>query len=84
MNWTTLLFSIIASLLTLVTMYIDSRLFDRPRPNSIYIKNMIWVGIVTYAVREWLPGTISMVEQSGSIEYIHDLGEEMYNGKANF
>lgn len=42
-----LLVAILASLLALVIMYIDSKLFDNPKSRGTYIKNMVLVGSIT-------------------------------------
>lgn len=84
MNWTSILFAILTVVGVLVVMYIDSHLFDIHRTTMDYLKVMLWTGVIVYVVREWLPVTISAVENSGGIEFLHDLGEEMYSGKPTF
>lgn len=39
--------AILASLLALIAMYIDSKLFDNPKTRGTYIKNMVLVGSIT-------------------------------------
>lgn len=84
MNYTSMFFALFMSLLTMIIMYIDSRLFDGHLSTVSYVKNMFLVGFVTYAAREWLPETLAIIEQSGDIEFMPDIGEEMYYGKATF
>ena len=88
-----LVVSVIASLLTLVFMYIDSKLFDNPKDRSTYAKNMLLVGAAIYAVVYFMGnpeipqfgGGASMSGGVGNVvKSLVDINEEMMTGLPDF
>ena len=80
-------------------MYLDTRLFDRPKTRSTYVKNILAANIVVLSVvgiLSWLSpsGNIKEIVQAGGAEvkkitgkpttFISQIGEEMLSGDAPF
>jgi NADH:ubiquinone oxidoreductase subunit 6 (subunit J) len=89
-----ILIGLFVSIATIFMMYIDSRLFDKPKNKMTYIKNIILVNLVTFSsifILTWLSpnGNIKDISQTvkkieGNTTYIKQLGEEMLSGDAPF
>lgn len=97
--WSYLLICLGVSLSTFLFMYLDSRLFDKPKTKWTYIKNIVMTNIITLSaiyVITWLSPnkSVAQVVQSGGqvvskisgqpTTYISQLGEEMLAGEAPF
>jgi hypothetical protein len=82
MSYSPWFYTIFASILALIFMYIDTKLFDNPKPRSCYIKGMLLVGsivwIIIYIINK---GIFSSVEPSS---FISGLNEEILTGPVNF
>ncbi len=83
MNWTSFILACVGAFIGLVLMYIESKLFNIKRTNFTYIKNMILCGFISYIVKELLPSSL-ILDIMSNTEYIQDIGETIYNKKANF
>lgn len=97
--WSYLCIAIGVTLLTMLMMYIDSRLFDKPKTRTTYVKSILMSNIITFStifILMWLSPTknIKDVVQGGgetikkitdkSTMYIAELGEDMIAGEAPF
>ncbi len=98
--WTNIFISIGISIATILIMYIDSRLFDKPKARTTYIKNVLLTNIITFVViyvLTWLSPSknISDIVQNagektankmfaGNTMALAQLGEEMLAGDAPF
>ena len=82
MSYSPWFYTIFASLLALIFMYIDTKLFDNPKPKSSYIKGMLLVGsivwIIIYIINK---GIFSSAESSS---FVSGLNEEILTGPVNF
>jgi hypothetical protein len=82
MSYSPWFYTIFASFLALVFMYIDTKLFDNPKTKSQYVKGMLLVGgivwIVIYIINK---GIFSSTEPSS---FISGLNEEILTGPVNF
>lgn len=97
--WSLILICLGVSLSTWLLMYLDSRLFDKPKTKWTYIKNIIMTNIITLStiyVITWLAPSKSVKEiiQSGGqpvakisgqpTTFVSQIGEEMLSGDAPF
>ncbi len=96
--WTYLLISLGISIATTLFLYIDSRLFDKPKTRMTYVKTAVMTNIITFAtiyILTWLSPTKNMgdVVQTGGIAkkitganttFVQQIGEEMLAGEAPF
>jgi hypothetical protein len=90
--FTSLVYGLIAGVITWFFMYLDSRLFDNPKTKGTYWKNVIFVTLlVTLGIRAL--GESKFNEAFGfsqltggavDIGYLDGLGEEILTGKPNF
>lgn len=93
-----ILIAISVSLATWLFMYLDSRLFDKPKTRMTYVKTITMTNIIVFGMvfmLTWLSPTKSIKDavQSGGIikkitdgptTFINELGEEMLGGDAPF
>jgi predicted permease len=97
--WTYILLAISVTLITWAMMYIDSRLFDKPKARFTYVKGIFMVNAIVFAaisVLTWLSPDLEGVKKvmqiggsapkitNGPMELIADIGEEMIGGAAPF
>lgn len=78
-------------------MYFDSRVFDKPKSRSAYIKNILLVNLIVFSTI-YLMGRLvksspsaSIIQSGGSVgkiagpsAYLADIGESMLTGQAPF
>jgi hypothetical protein len=96
--WTQIGISVAVSLVTMLIMYLDSRLFDKPKTKMVYAKTVIMTNSIVFAVvafLTWLAptGNLRQVMQSGggsgpaiggASVMVSKIGEEMLAGPAPF
>ena len=96
--WSYLLISLGISLATIIFMYIDSRLFDKPKTKMTYIKTLAMTNILTFAtiyILTWLSPSQNMndvIQTAGNVKkivgqnttFVQQIGEEMLAGEAPF
>lgn len=97
--WTNIFIFLGVSIATALIMYIDSRLFDKPKTRITYIKTIAMTNLITFAViyvLTWLSPSknIKDVFQSGGeitkkivgaqTTLIDQIGEEMLAGEPPF
>lgn len=97
--WTYIWICLGVSLATGIFMYLDSRLFDKPKTKMTYFKNIAMTNIIAFSLMftlMWLSPskTISDVVQSGGhvakkivgqpTTFVQQIGEEMLAGDAPF
>ena len=97
--WSNILIFLGVSVSTALIMYLDSRLFDRPKNRETYAKTIAMTNIITFAViyiLTWLSPSKSIrdIVQSGGeatkkivgahTTMIEQIGEEMLAGDAPF
>lgn len=89
----------VVSAATFALMYLDSRLFDKPKTRLTYIKTIIMTNIIVFSLMffvMWLvpSGQIKTVIQAGGEQvkkigganttFVQQIGEEMLSGDAPF
>lgn len=86
------------AVITALIMYLDSRLFDRPKQRSVYIKTILMtvtIVLVTLGILSWLSpsknptdviqmGSKSAPKITGNMVAVPEIGEEMLAGEAKF
>ena len=98
--WSYILIFIGISVSTILMLYLDSRLFDKPKTKTIYIKAIVMNSIITFAtisLLTWLSPTKNMkdiIQTAGSsvskigsgaqTSFVSQIGEEMLSGDAPF
>jgi hypothetical protein len=96
--WSYLLISLGVSIATTLFLYIDSRLFDKPKTKTTYAKTIAITNILTFAtiyILTWLSPTKNMgdaIQTGGVIKkitgqnttFVQQIGEEMLAGEAPF
>jgi len=95
--WTYIFVAIGVTLVTMLFLYIDSRLFDKPKKKSTYIKVIIMNVIIVLAIMyilTWLSPTShfkdivqaggEMSKIDGTVVELTDIGEHMLSGPAPF
>lgn len=97
--WGILLICLGVTLGTWFFMYLDSRLFDKPKTKWTYIKTIMMTNVITLSaiyIITWLAPTKSVSEiiQSGGhvtpkisgqpTTFVEQLGEDMLSGEAPF
>jgi len=98
--WSYVVTSLGVSVATWLILYLDSRLLDKPKTKGTYIKTIVMVNALVFAVlgiMMWLSPTqsIAPVLQSGgggavqkivapNAKFIAEIGEEMLGGDAPF
>lgn len=86
------IFGLIASLITMVIMYLDSRLLDNPKTKATYLKNTTMVGMIVglgvYLVGESRFTNLEIFNLYGGSHYYtgssSGLGEEIMTGFPDF
>jgi hypothetical protein len=93
------IYGVIAALITLVAMYLDQRLFDAQKTKATYIKNMVFVGLLVgggiYLIGETaFDQALAGLQQTGrggssaygagGFGFIGGIGEEILTGSPNF
>lgn len=85
MNYRHLMYSILASLLALGLMYLDTKLLDNPKSKVTYIKGMTMVGIITWLLLYFIEGGFGTGNQAGgAVRYLPGLHEEIITGPPDF
>ena len=85
MNWTAIIYGIIASILALGLMYLDTKLLDNPKTKATYVKGMIMVGLITSLAVYFLEGGGFTGSGNGaSMQYLPGLSEEIITGPPTF
>lgn len=96
--WSYLLIFLGVSLSTIMFMYIDSRLFDKPKTKMTYVKTLAMTNILTFAtiyILTWLSPSQNMndvIQTAGNVKkivgqnttFVQQIGEEMLAGDAPF
>jgi hypothetical protein len=97
--YTYILLAFGVSLSTGLLMYLDSRLFDKPKTRMTYIKTIVMTNLIVFAtvyLLMWLSPTKKLTDiiQSGGAEakkivgqntsFVQQIGEEMIVGDAPF
>lgn len=78
---------VISSIVTILFMYIDTKLFSEKRSKFVYFRNMLLNGMLVGSAVYLLGSptlTSSVVQSGGSLTTISDLGESMIGGEATF
>lgn len=82
MNYTPIGYALLGSLLALVLMYIDTKLFDNPKTKANYVRGMLMVGFIVWLMVYFLEkGGFSSGESSS---FMPNLNEEILTGPPNF
>lgn len=87
MNYRHLMYSILASLLALGLMYLDTKLLDNPKTKVTYIKGMTMVGMITWILLYFIDGGFGNgggAAGQGGIRYLPGLNEEIITGPPDF
>ena len=85
MNWTAIIYGILASILALGLMYLDTKLLDNPKTKATYVKGMAMVGLITWLVVWFLEGGgFGGANGSSSTQYLPGLSEEIITGPPTF
>lgn len=86
-----LIVAVVAAILTLFVMYLDSKLFDDPKSKSTYAKNMLFVAGLCALLTHILSGNSGFFKQvggaAGSVaetSVINGIGQEILTGMAPF
>ena len=84
-----LLVSVLTMFVTLVFMYLDSKLLDNPKSKFTYLKNMILVGGISYAIVYFMGNPSVPSQLGGNAPYcatsvISSINEEIMTGLPNF
>lgn len=87
-----IVYGILAALITSVAMYLDSKLFDSPKTKSTYFKNMLFVGCLVgfgiYLIGETkFEKTVGFgfrTPQGGRGGYLGGIREEIMTGVPDF
>jgi hypothetical protein len=90
--FTSIIYGIIAGLITWFFMYLDTRLFDNNKTKGTYWKNIIFVSLlVTLGIRALGEvkfneafGLAKLTGGAGHVDFLDGLGEEILTGKPNF
>ena len=96
--WSYILISLGVSIATALFLYIDSRLFDKPKTKTTYAKTIAMTNILTFAtiyILTWLSPTqniTDVVKNVGDVKkivgqnttFVPQIGEEMLAGEAPF
>ena len=96
--WSYLLISLGVSIATTLFLYLDSRLFDKPKTKMTYAKTVAMTNMLIFAtiyVLTWLSPTQSIkdvIQTAGSVKkivgqsttFVQQIGEEMLAGEAPF
>ena len=97
--WSNIFIFLGVSIATALIMYIDSRLFDKPKTRTVYIKTIVMTNVITFAViyiLTWLSpnksikdviqsgGEVTKKIVGGQTTMIDLIGEEMLAGDAPF
>ena len=97
--WSYLLIFLGVTIATGTLLYLDSRLFDKPKTRLTYIKTMVMTNVLTFVtlgILTWLSPSqgITAVMQAGghvapkivndNTQFIQQIGEEMLGGDAPF
>ena len=77
------MYSILAALLSLGLMYLDTKLLDNPKTKVTYIKGMSMTGLVTWIIVYFLDGGFGQGGGS-SVQYLPGLNEEILTGPPDF
>lgn len=80
MNYSLILYSVLAAILALVLMYLDTKILDNPKTKSTYVKGMIMTGLITGLIIYFI-GSDGL---SSSTQYMPALNEEILTGPPNF
>lgn len=80
MNWTAILYGLLASVLALMLMYLDTKLLDNPKAKSTYIKGMLMTGLITGIIVYFVGPSTS----SPNSQYFPGLSEEILTGPPTF
>lgn len=83
MNWKHIIYSIIASLLGLLFMYIDTKLLDNPKSKTTYVKGMSMVGIITWILLYFMDGGF-FTRSPTQTQFLPGLNEEIIIGPPDF
>lgn len=94
---TSVVYGVVAALITMVAMYLDQRLLDAPKTKATYIKNMLFVALLVgggiYLIGEssfekavgfGFSGVGGSHSGYGGYGYIGGIGEEILTGSPNF
>jgi hypothetical protein len=97
--WSNIFIFFGVSVVTALIMYLDSRLFDKPKTRMTYIKTIVMTNVITFAViytLTWLSPTKNIKDIvhrggeltkkiiEGNTTMIDQIGEEMLAGDAPF
>lgn len=84
MNWTAILYGLLAAILALGIMYLDTKLLDNPKSKATYIKGMTMTGAITGLIIYFMGGSSGIASSSGGTHYFPGLSEEIITGPPNF
>ena len=80
MNWTAILYGLLAALLALLLMYLDTKLLDNPKAKATYIKGMLMTGLITGLIVYFVGPSAS----GSNSQYFPGLSEEILTGPPSF
>jgi hypothetical protein len=81
-----------ATLIAWLSVYIDSKLFDRKTKKSTYVKIILLSNLLVFLTTKFLfivgskgvvPSNVNKIIE-GPTQYLPDIGEQMITGVANF
>jgi len=97
--WSNIFIFLGVSVATALILYLDSRLFDKPKTRTTYAKTIIMTNVITFAViyiLTWLSpnksikdviqsgGEVTKKIVGGQTAFVQEIGEEMLGGEAPF
>jgi hypothetical protein len=87
-----LIVSIVSSITAMLFMYMDTKILDNPKSKFTYLKNMILVGAISYAIVYFMGnpslsqigGSVAELPYQGTTSLVTDIGQEIMTGMPNF